>query len=204
MTLNSKLMVAIAAAVRSNELGTASPYRLSYAGIAQSGASFGACQGDTSANHDALATLSAILADVPPVRRAGWLAVLALPCPRSPLNIADAAEIDAAIASPPGQALTDAMDARLLRAVFLGVEQCRAAAHQGLADDGAIGCALWINQSGPPTALLRYLAARDRAVGQADVAAYVKATAYFQAHRANYEHFQAAWRVGMEALTGAA
>lgn len=206
------LQRAITAAVRANELGQASPYRLSYAGTAKSGASFGALQGDVSANADARATLTAILAPSTPEQRARWLDPLSKPCARSPFDAVADATINGMIASPAGRALTDAMDQRLERAVFLGVEQCEAASgHHGIEDDALIGCALWINMSGMPTTLLHWLAAFTREVGAADVVGYLKATDYFRvppgpetaiclAKKRHWAHFAASWEVGTNVL----
>ena len=56
--VDATLLPAIRAAIKANEIGTESPYRLSYARLGVSGASFGIFQGDTNVNHEARATCS--------------------------------------------------------------------------------------------------------------------------------------------------
>ena len=55
--VDTALIPAITAAIKTNEIGNASPYALSYAELGASGASFGIFQGDTNVNHTARATL---------------------------------------------------------------------------------------------------------------------------------------------------
>ena len=54
-TIDPAIGPALRAALKENEIGNASPYRLSYAKLGQSGASFGVFQGDTHVNPKARA-----------------------------------------------------------------------------------------------------------------------------------------------------
>jgi hypothetical protein len=69
---DSTMLPAIRAAIKANEIGPGDPYSLSYAGKANSGASFGIFQNDTAANPQALAALKSILQNGWTSQRAGY------------------------------------------------------------------------------------------------------------------------------------
>ena len=57
------MLPAIKASIRANEIGSQSPYKLSFAKKGNSGASYGVFQNDTYANRTALTTLTQILTE---------------------------------------------------------------------------------------------------------------------------------------------
>lgn len=205
--IDPKLLPAIQAAVKTNEIGTASPYRLSYARRGSSGASFGVCQGDTNTNLTARSVLRRVLmlvgVDTDTVSRVLW--AVSKPCPQGcPLSAADATVVDNALASPGGRGLVDAMDARLMATVVSGVESCLAVAgRRGLtiAPEALLYIALWVNMSGVPTTLCGWLAGTPEiglapptgpAVTRDDLKTYLTATAYFTAHPGAMAHIDEA------------
>jgi hypothetical protein len=207
------LLPAIRAAIRANELGPASPYKLSYARLGQSGASFGIFQGDTHVNGTARSTLQAILngagADGPAVARI--MAAVSVACPQgNPLNPADTTLANAALSSTAGQAAVDAMDNQLMQVVLKGLDNCITGAGDLPIDGEALlYMALWINMTGAPTTLVKWLggltvsgvpAPVGPSVCVADIQAYLKATAYFTNHPQNFAHMQASVAVGVPLL----
>ncbi len=200
------LTPAITAALRANELGAASPYRISFACKGSSGASFGAFQGDTAVNPAALATLRRVLAAAAmPTDQAGRiLDAVRLPCPTDPLSRADEAAVNAALDAPQGRALVDALDQRSLSVVLADLDLANAAAARGgnsIDPAGQLAICLWCNMSGPPTLLLTWLggvpvtesgavvAAPGRPVKLDDIRRYLNCTPFFTAHPNNMAHF---------------
>lgn len=217
----SPLAAKIAAALRMNEIGTADPYTLSYAGLGNSGPSFGTFQGDVAANPHARSVLSVILitAGVSPGRTATLTAQLARPCKSSPLGAADDTTVLQAIASESGRALVDQMDASILAAVLREVgTSIDAAEAAGLSiEDGAVcAIALWCNMTGAPTTLNRWLGGEaidhgpgrtvappaGPTVGLPEVLAYLSASDYFTAHPRNLAHLQGSVAIGLAASDG--
>ncbi len=214
--VDTLFLPAIREAIRQNEIGAASPYRLSYARLGASGASFGICQGDTSVNRDARATLLAALqaagADEPVCDRI--LAAVSRPCPDgNPLSTEDAAVADAALSSEAGRRLVDAMDERLLSVVLDGLDTCiGAAASRGLsiAPEALLHIALWVNMTGAPDTLNKWLSG-TRELGLApppgpvvsvlDIETYLRATAYFRQHPRNLTHLLASVNAAMPLLS---
>src|SRR4051812_31838861 len=112
---------AIKVAIKQNELGNASPYKLSFAQLGQSGASFGVFQGDTNVSPVAQKALTAILQiegiDASAISRI--MNLLCRPCPNgNPLNPIDRGLVDAALNTAAGRAAVDKMDAGLLETVL--------------------------------------------------------------------------------------
>src|ERR1700732_1344677 len=106
--VDQALVPAIREGIKHNEIGHASPYRLSYACLGASGASFGVFQGDTNVNHAARATLMQALeaseAGADAISRI--IAAVSQACPRgNPLSPDDTEVADGALASPTGTAL---------------------------------------------------------------------------------------------------
>ncbi len=199
--MDATLRTAIDAALRRHEIGNGDPYRLSFAAKGRSGASFGACQGDVSANPRARATLRAILksAGVTPQRITAILKRLGAKIAANPLSPADQQTVATALAAPAGHAAVDAMDAAILDGIAAMVDDCIAAAASAgrtIEPVAAVYIALWINMSGPPTTLKRWLegnavsldgnarhvAAPGAVVTAAAMADYLKATDYFAAN----------------------
>src|SRR5580692_9484759 len=105
---HTTLVAAIKLAIKENELGSASPYVLSYAMLGASGASFGIFQGDTNVNHTARATLLKALqangTDADAITRI--MAAVSQPCPNgNPLSPDDTIAANAALSSDGGKAL---------------------------------------------------------------------------------------------------
>jgi len=208
------LMPAIEAALKANEGGQ--PYALSFAGKGSSGASFGLFQADTAANPNALATLRAVLAGagMDPGQMQGILAAVSVPCPVDPLSPADLQATDAALSSPQGRALVDALDDHSLARVGADLDlatNAASAAGASIATAGQLAICLWCNMSGAPTMLLTWLggsavnepggnvAPPGNPVTLDDVQRYLSDTGFFTAHPQNLAHFTASVAVG-EAL----
>ncbi len=204
--VDSSLYPAIKDAVRRNELGPASPTRLCFARKASSGASFGVFQGDTHSNPLARQTLRDILAasGCAPERAARIMTLLSQPCPDgNPLTGDDTALVNAALESPVGQALVDAMDQTLMTTVLRELDTCIAAAAQHgrtIAPASLLYIACWVNMTGPPTSLRHWLGAAPQThVTTAGMIAYLRATRYFTENPGNFRHLQQSVQ-GAEAL----
>jgi len=210
------LYPAIRAAIKQNELGNASPYRLSYARLGQSGASFGIFQGDTNVNARARQTLTDVLnaAGLAPDAVSAIMTAVCRPLPDgNPLAPDDANMVDAALASDLGRPLVDAMDDQLMRTVLAGIDSCVAASGARTIDPAAqLYMALWINMTGAPTKLCKWLQGAEVAglappagdtVGIEDIEAYLQASAHFRQNPRNFAHLQASVRAGAAALPSA-
>jgi hypothetical protein len=215
---NPAMVPAIRAAIQANELGSVSPYCLSYAKLASSGASFGIFQGDTHVNATARATLTNVLqaagADAPTIQRI--MAAVSQACPNGcPLSPADAALTDAALSSAAGRALVDAMDGKLLAVVEAELDSSVAAAANGnltIAPVALLYIALWVNMTGAPNTLNQWLDGVTELglpppagpiVGQSDIETYLQATTYFQLHPRSFLHMQQSVQAGVPLLPNA-
>ena len=151
-------------------------YRLSFARIGASGASYGKLQADCHVNPAARTAMAQILkvSGMASDRIAtiqGWLAL------RMPHGWVGAPEdlrdINAAIAAPSGRAIADKQDGELLNGLLTQLERCYgSAARHGvtIADDAALAICLWTNQAGPPTELRLWLAGEQVALGGTEIA----------------------------------
>jgi hypothetical protein len=111
----------------------------------------------------ALTTLAQILANAlaPMETRGRIIGALRDPAPSNPLSAADLALANAAIDSTQGRAATDVLDAAILAGVLAQLDRCilHASANSSRIEPAALfGAGMWINASGPPTDLLRWLA----------------------------------------------
>lgn len=207
------LYPAIRAAIRQNELGNTSPYRLSYARLGQSGASFGVFQGDTNVNPLARATLTDVLnaAGVADAAVAAVLAAVSRPLPAgNPLSPSDTALVNGALASAFGQPIVDQMDDRLMQTVLTGIDSCLAASSERPIDPAAqLYMALWINMTGAPTTLSRWLEGTEitglappdgTSVSAADLENYLQASAYFRDNPGHFPHMRASVAAGVPLL----
>jgi hypothetical protein len=203
--VDTALLPAIREAIRENELGTVSPYCLSYARLGASGASFGIFQGDTNVNHLARATLLKALqaagGDEPTYDRI--MARVSQPCPNgNPLTPDDTTLTDDALSSDDGRQLVDAMDSSLLDVVLGELDSCIAAAATRtltLEPAALLYIALWVNMTGAPDTLNKWLAGTQE-VGLAppigpvvtalNLQSYLQANAYFRLHPHNFVHMQ--------------
>ena len=207
--VDAALLPAIKAALKFNEIGDADPYALSFARLGQSGASFGWAQADTNTNPAARACLQQALQayGTSDAERAAIMAAVSQPMPSgpAPLLSTDVGLVNAALSSPAGMALVDAMDAGTLQVVLGEVDECIAAADDdGIAPDAQIAIALWVNMTGEPTSLLAWLASASipsrPMISLADVMTYLAATLYFRVHTRNLVHFKDAVAAGVPLL----
>jgi hypothetical protein len=196
---------AVKAAIRANELGSASPYALSFAKLGSSGASFGVFQGDMHANPAIRTVLQQVLhaAAMDAATVARIVGVLSAPCPNgNPLSPQDALHVNTALGSTAGAALIDAMDAQLLQTVLTHIQQAVDAAafrKWTLADRALLYIALWSNMTGAPGQLCTWIGGQTISgvapphgpiVAEADLRTYLSAQSYFQQHPANFIHFK--------------
>jgi hypothetical protein len=125
------LIPAVKEAIKQNEIGDQSPYKLSYARLGVSGASFGVFQGDTNVSDVARQTLRKALAangvDDATINRILGLVSQRLPN-GNPLSPDDTEVADSALSAPAGKQLVDAMDQSLFLIVIRDVNACIAAA----------------------------------------------------------------------------
>lgn len=201
----SALRPAIKEAIKQNEIGNASPYELSYARLGVSGASFGVFQGDTNVSHVARATLGDALTangtgDDAVTRILG---LVGRPCPNgNPLTAEDTALANGALSSPAGRQMVDQMDNQLLAVVLSEVDTCIAgAATRNLSLDPAalLYIALWVNMTGPPGTLARWLSGNPElglspppgpVVTRQNLESYLHSSKFFMIHPKNFVHMQ--------------
>jgi hypothetical protein len=200
--INTKLRTAIHTALRLNEIGDSSPYRLSFASKGKSGASFGATQGDLAAGQPVVTDTfedALTAAGFTPAEIQQFSSTLSIPLIRNPLTLSDTQRINAALLN--SKSLVDAMDGDILEGVFAGVDQCIGAASTAgrhVDPKALIYMALWINMSGPPNKLLIWLRGGDPgmprvpalggAVSGQDMEDYLRATRYFTENPENLPH----------------
>ncbi len=212
------LKPALRMALRLHEIGDASPYQLCFAGKGKSGASFGFMQGDMAAGQPvvrqtfraALATGGIAAATIAALARR--LSVPLMACPLAP---AERDEVNAALLA--GRALVDAMDERIIGAVYAALDDCTAradAADRTIAPKALIYMALWINMTGPPTSLLVWLGGgapvlrrpvppAAATVDGPAMEAYLAATDYFVENPLNLSHMMQCAAAGAALLGGA-
>jgi hypothetical protein len=211
--VDTALYPAIRAAIKQNELGTASPYCLSYARLGQSGASFGIFQGDTNVNPLARSALADVLnaAGVDTPTADAILAAVSRPLPQgSPLSADDSALVDKALAAGSGQTIVNQMDDQLMQTVLNGIDSCIAASGSRPIDPEAqLYIALWVNMTGAPTTLAKWLGGTEIAgaappdgptVAATDLENYLQVSAYFRQNPRNFAHMQASVEAGVALL----
>jgi hypothetical protein len=211
------LLPAIRAALRYNELGGASPYVLSYACLGQSGASFGVFQADTNTNETAREAVRAALwaAGMDQGHCHDIVVALSQRCPNgSPLSRDDAAAVDAALSSPAGRTLVDFMDESTLQIVLGELNTSVAAAATGgmaIDDEAQLYIALWVNMTGAPDTLNRWLSGTNElgdeppagpTVTAADVAGYLRHSVFFRLHPRNFAHMRDSVNQALPLLAG--
>jgi hypothetical protein len=203
--VDKALLPAIREAIKENELGSVSPYCLSYARLGSSGASFGIFQGDTNVNHHARATLLQALqaagADASTCNRI--LAAVSQPCPEgNPLSAEDTKLANDALSSKTGRQLVDEMDSDLFSVILGELDSCLAAAatrNQTIASEALLYIALWVNMTGAPDILNKWLSGTQE-VGLAppvgptvtalNIQNYLQANTYFRLHPKNFVHLR--------------
>jgi hypothetical protein len=197
------LKPALRKALRLNEIGNESPYRLSFAAKANSGASFGFMQGGLAANQPIVKqTFQQALAaaGIPQAKIAALTQQLSGHLTSNPLSPGDTKLVnDALLAS---SALVDAMDEAILKGVYDDLDECTQTADdagRAIDPEALIFMALWINMSGPPTSLLKWLKGQNPGlskpvppagdvVDEGAIEAYLKATNYFVTNPGNFPH----------------
>jgi hypothetical protein len=190
-------------ALRLNEISNASPYRLSFAAKGNSGASFGFMQGDLAAHQPVVTqTFQQALAaaGIPQDTIDALTQQLSVHLTTNPLTPEDTQLVNNALLA--SKALVDAMDESILQGVYRGVDRCtQSAQNAGRSIDprALIFMALWINMSGPPTTLLKWLSGQDPGfsqpvppagdvVDEGAIRAYLAATPFFVKNPHNLLH----------------
>lgn len=216
--MNDALKSAIRAALRANEIGERTPYELSFAAKGKSGASFGAMQGDMSAGPAYVrTTLSTCL------KRSGFNMTeiesvckkLSVPLIANPLDPTTTGRVNNALFA--GADFVDAMDDALSAEVFRGLDECIEAAEsagRSIDPDALLYMACWINMTGKPTTLLRWLRGEPvtlrreirppgDVVTAEDVRVYLLWTDYFVENPRNFQHLTESVGAGRRRLEAA-
>jgi hypothetical protein len=208
------MLPAIKASIRANEIGSQSPYKLSFAKKGNSGASYGVFQNDTYANRTALTTLTQILSDagLPADQVQRITGLLGRPCPTNPLSASDEAAVNAALAAPDGQAQVDTLDSAQLQIVTGYLDQALAASIAPVNGDAQLAICLWCNMTGKPTTLMTWLggasvtqaggtvAPPGNPVTMDDMTRYLLSTQFFVQNPGNWPHFTDSVAAGVPLL----
>jgi len=210
------LKQALRMAVRVNEIGSDTPYKLYFAAKGVSGASFGFTQGDLAAGQPVVKeTFRQVLAaaGVADNQITSRLSVHVI---SNPLDPDETRQVNAALDSPTGRALVDAMDERIFADICRGLDVCvAAAAGNGCTIEARaqIYMLLWINMTGPPTILRDWLGgqavqmtksvpalASGAVVTANDMERYLQATEFFSENPQNLPHFRQSVAAGAALL----
>lgn len=208
------MISAVKAALRMNELGAADPYRLSFADLGKSGASFGVFQADTAANKGAWSALHQILtsAGMATAKINAIMATLSVPCNSAALALCDLLAVNAALASPQGQQTVDDLDEVTLDTVLRHLDQANgsAAAHdKSIEARGQLMIALWANMTGAPNTLCSWIGGAEVAmvrpppnpiISADEIECYLRAQQYFVANPRTIPHFLASVSAGVPLL----
>jgi hypothetical protein len=197
------LKPALAEALRHHEIGgdIALAYRLSFAGKGNSGASFGVMQGDLAAGRPEakkafLAALAA--AKVPQERIDAITSVLHdRPHKANPLSEAETRLVNHALAA--SKPIVDEMDAAIAAEVYADLDKvtaAAAAAGRTIEPKALLYLANWINMTGRPTTLLKWVTGEPIAaiprvgpvIDEASVQAYLLAQKYYRENPAVWPH----------------
>jgi hypothetical protein len=200
---NDNLKPALRTALRLHEIGDASPYQIFFAAKGKSGASFGFMQGDLAAGQAVVTkTFRDILtaANLTPSKIDSLVARLSVHMVSNPLNAADTRLVNNALFA--GKPLVDAMDEAILGDIYNDLDSCIASATQSgrsIIPKGLIYMALWINMTGKPTSLRRWLEGKDpglphripkakNLVDGSQMETYLRATHYYTDNPGNMPH----------------
>ncbi len=174
-------------------------YALSFAEEGQSGGSFGAMQNDCHASSRALEIFTGILvaAKMPVDQRGRVLGLVSTVQRGNPLSRADRIAVEAALCSAQGRLAIDTLDQEVFRALLPQIDRCCAAAAANggasIAADAGMGLAIWINSSGAPSTLLRWLGGEpvvEHAGRLPLVAASQRVCRFFRIGRVNSQLFR--------------
>ncbi|HSU04890.1 MAG TPA: hypothetical protein VLI93_04900 [Acetobacteraceae bacterium] len=213
----SALDSGLRAAVRMNEIGDASPYKLSFAGKGKSGASFGFMQGDMAAGQPIVhAAFRAALeaADVPPETITSLAQRLSVPLIFNPLDPENTALVNNALDAPAGREQVDAMDRTIFDQVCTSLDKCvevAQASGRQIMPKAQIYMLLWINMTGPPTTLLSWLAGNPVTLAKLvprpgptidgdAMHAYLAATSFYTENPQDLPHILLSAAAGMNAI----
>lgn len=199
-------LTALSLAIKYNELGDSSPYCLSFARLGNSGASFGIFQADTHVTSVARTTLAATLehSGIEPDAVARIIGLLSQACrDGNPLTSADTTLVNDALSSTQGRSLVDAMDGELLVIVqdeLQSTKDAAAAVELEIETSAQLYIALWVNMTGRPNCLNRWIGGADignnvacpvrPAVTSEDMARYLQACKYFTFHPRAFLHMR--------------
>ena len=210
-----KFKPALRRALQIHEIGDKSPYQLFFAAKGKSGASFGFMQGDLAASqpivqrtfHQCLSTSGFSEEEIN-----GFARRLSVHLIRNPLTKPETERINAALND--NKRLVDAMDDAILSGVYGGLDKClttAANAQRTIQPAAQLYIAMWINMSGPPSKILRWLAGGDPELGvrveppgkDVDVTAvqaYLNATSYYRENPQNFAHLRESADAGAKEL----
>jgi len=210
-----KYRPALRQALQVHEIGDKTPYQLFFAAKGKSGASFGFMQGDLAAQqpivqrtfHQCLATSGFSEDEINSLARR-----LSVHLIRNPLSRDETERVNAALNAH--RVLVDAMDDSILTGVYGGLDKCLATASNArrtILPLAQLYIAMWINMSGPPSKMLRWLAGEDPQLGvhveppgpEVDgnaIRAYLKATSYYRENPRNFAHLEESADAGAQRL----
>ena len=208
---NPNLIPALMRALRFHEIGSKSPYQLSFAKKGKSGASFGAMQGDLAARqpkvtqtfHDVLEA-----AGFPTGTVNALMATLSGPLRDDPLSDAEESRINAALEAH--RDLVDAMDQGIAAGIFDNLDLCvasAASANRTITPRAQLYIAMWINMTGAPDRLRTWLKGGPvnvpmpgPVVDVPDIERYLRASKYYIENPDNFPHMQQSAAEGAKAL----
>jgi hypothetical protein len=206
-----KFKPALRAALRMHEIGNDTPYRLYFASKGKSGASFGFMQGDLAAGQKIVTStfIDTLTSEgIAHSKIQSLLAKLSVHTIGNPLSPSDTKLVNAALDDR--RAAVDAMDEAILSDVYESLDRCVSVASGSgrvITGKAMLYAALWINMSGPPTKLLKWLEGKDphlaHPISKApavitgdDVRAYLMATSYYISNPGNAPHLDASVKAG--------
>lgn len=139
------------------------------------------------------------------------MAAVSQPLPSgNPLSPDETALANGALASALGRPIVDQMDGQLMQTVLKGIDSCIAASGARPIDPTAqLYIALWVNMTGAPTSLAKWLGGTEVAgltppdgasVSPGDLETYLQAQTYFRNNPRNFPHVQASVGAGAALL----
>jgi hypothetical protein len=208
---------ALRTALRLHEIGDATPYKMFFAGKGKSGGSFGFMQGDLAAGQpNVRATFRAVMAAAgSTLAKAKAIEdALSVHCIDNPLSVSDTRLVNSALDSEPGRPLVDTMDEDILGDIYAGLDKCLASATEAgrtVEPKALLYLAMWINMTGPPSTVLKWLAGKPvslaKPIGKAGAVVdgpametYLSATSYYSENPGNFPHAMQCAAAGMAAL----
>lgn len=201
-------------AIMLNEIGNASPYKLSFAINGRSGASFGFMQGDMATGpsivhntfYDALSSCGVSVATIGTLSKR-----LSVPLSENPLTPQETNMVNSSFNSTSGRPCVDSMDNFLFSHVLDDLKRC---INVSITDSRRISVkaqlciAMWINMSGHPTTIITWLSgnsvdmakivpAPGAVVNSDSIENYLSATKYFSEYPDSLTRFMQCASDGM-------